>query len=66
MADDECSCQMLAELKVLVDKLTSSKTEAEGLAIQNLAVEVMDACRIRDPEQKKAAWKAIKPKLASV
>jgi len=63
---DECTCQMLSELKVLVEKLGSSKTEDEGLAIQSLAVEVMDACRIHDPEQKKAAWKAIKPKLAAV
>jgi len=63
---DECTCQMLSELKILVEKLGSSKTEDQGLAIQNLAVEVMDACRIPDPERKKAAWKALKPKLAKV
>lgn len=63
---DECTCQMLAELKVLVEKLASSKTEEQGLTLQALADDVIETCRIPDPEAKKAAWKALKPKLATV
>jgi hypothetical protein len=64
MAEDDCTCQMVSELKVLVEKLGSSKTEEQGETLQALAVEVMDVCRIRDPLQKQAAWKALRPKLA--
>jgi hypothetical protein len=59
----ECNARMLAELKVLVERLGSSKTDEEAEEIQTLATELMGACRIKDGDIKNRTCNDIKPKL---
>ena len=63
MDANECTACMLAELKVLVEKLGSSKTDEEAEEIQGLANELMGACRIKDDQIQNKTWTEIKPKL---
>ena len=63
MDGKECQACMLAELKVLVEKLGSSKTDEEAEKMQKAANDLMSTCRISDDKLKIRKWNEIKPQL---
>jgi hypothetical protein len=63
MKENECKMCMLAELRSLVERLGSSKTDEEAEKIQNMATELMTTCRLKNTTTQEKKWQEIRPRL---
>lgn len=63
MDNEACNACMLLELKAVVEKLASAKTDEEAEAIQKLALELIEACQCQDNVAKTAKWAHLKSRL---
>jgi hypothetical protein len=63
MKENECKMCMLSELRSLVERLGSSKTDEEAEKIQNMATELMSTCRLKNSDDQEKKWQEIRPRL---
>ncbi len=63
MDNEACNACMLVELRALVEKLASAKTDSDAEATQKLAVELIEACQCQDNAAKTAKWDNLKNRL---
>jgi hypothetical protein len=63
MEENECKMCMLAELRSLVERLGSSKTDEEAEKIQDMATELMSTCRLKNKDDQEKKWQEIRPEL---
>jgi hypothetical protein len=63
MDNESCNACMMVELKALIEKLGSSKTDEETEETQKLAVGLVEACQCPDNATKRARWDELKKRL---
>lgn len=63
MDNQTCNDCMLGDLNALVEKLASSKTDAESEEISKLASDMIGACRCPDNDEKNAHYAKLKERM---